>query len=68
MLGDVEMQSPASMVSERGQDQEHPQLSGGHREEVDRDQILDMVREERAPRLRGRCRARRDQAGDPALF
>jgi hypothetical protein len=34
MLGDVEVQDPASMVSEHDQDEEHPQLSGGHREEV----------------------------------
>jgi hypothetical protein len=30
MLGDVEVQDPAAMVSEDDQDEEHPQLSGGH--------------------------------------
>ena len=37
MLGDVEVQDPTPMVSEDDQDEEHPQLSGGNGEEVDRD-------------------------------
>jgi hypothetical protein len=41
------------MVSEHDEDEEHPQPSGGNGEQVDRDQAPDMVREERAPRLRG---------------
>jgi hypothetical protein len=44
MRGDVEVQDAAVMVSEDNQDKEHPQLSGGDGEEVDRDQIPDMVR------------------------
>jgi hypothetical protein len=67
MLGEVEVQDPTSMVSEHDEDEEHPQLSGGDGEEVDRDQIADMVREERAPGLRGRCRSLRDQTGDRPL-
>jgi len=55
------------MVSEHDQDEEHPQLSGGNGEEVDRDEIPDVIREERPPGLRGRCRALRDQAGDRTL-
>ena len=55
------------MVSEDDQDKEHPQLSGGNGEEVDRDQVPDMVREERAPGLRGRGRALGDQARDRTL-
>jgi hypothetical protein len=39
MLGDVEVQDPAPMVREDDQDEEHPQLSGGNGEEVDRDEI-----------------------------
>jgi hypothetical protein len=50
-------------VSEDDQDEEHPQPSSGNGEEVDRDQISDMVREERAPGLRGRRRSPWDQAG-----
>ena len=67
MRGDVEVQDSAPMVSEDDQDKEHPQLSGGNGEEVDRDQVPDMVREERAPGLRGRCRALGDQARDRTL-
>ena len=67
MLGDVEVEDPAPMVSEDDQDEEHPQLSSGHSEEVDRDEIPDVIREERPPGLRGRCRALRDQAGDRTL-
>jgi hypothetical protein len=59
MLGEVEVQDAAPMVSEHDEDEEHPQLGGGNGEEVDRDQIPDMVREERAPGLRGRQRALR---------
>jgi hypothetical protein len=53
MGGDVEVQDPAPMVSEEDQDEEHPQLSGGNGKDVDRDQVPDMVREERAPGLGG---------------
>jgi hypothetical protein len=54
MLGEVEVQDPTPMVSEDDQDEEYPQASGGHGEEVDRDEIADVIREERAPGLRGR--------------
>lgn len=65
--GDVEGQDPAPMVSEDDQDEEHAQPSGGNGNEVDRHQIPDMVREERPPGLRRRCRALRDQARDGTL-
>jgi hypothetical protein len=55
------------MVSEDDQDKQHPQLNGGNGKEVDRDQVADMVREERAPGLRGRGRTLRDEARDRAL-
>jgi hypothetical protein len=60
MLGNVEVQDPTPMVSEHDEDEEHPQLSGGDGEEVDRDEIPDVIREKRPPGLRGRCRALRD--------
>jgi hypothetical protein len=50
MGGDVEVQA-APMVSEHDQDEEHAQPSSGNGEEVDRHQIPDMVRDERAPGL-----------------
>ena len=67
MLGDVEVQDSAPMVSEDDQDKEHSKLNGGNGKEADRDQVPDVVREERAPGLRGRCRAPRHQAGDRTL-
>jgi hypothetical protein len=67
MRGDVEVQDPTPMVSEDDQDEEHLQASGGHGEEVDRDEIADVIREERAPGLGGRCRALRHEAGDRTL-
>src|SRR5262245_10786096 len=48
LLGDVEVRDPAPIVGEDNQDAEHTQSRGGHGEEVDRDQALDMVRDERA--------------------
>ena len=65
MLGDVEVQDPTPMVGEDDQDEEHPQASGGNGEEVDRDQIPDMVGEERAPGLRRRCRGASGSGGRP---
>jgi hypothetical protein len=54
MLGHVEVQDAPPMVGEHDQDEEHAPVSGGHREEVDGDQVADVVREERAPGLRRR--------------
>jgi hypothetical protein len=67
MLGDVDVEDSAPMVSEDDQDEKHSQVSGRNGEEVDRDQVLDMVVQERAPGLRWRCPALRDQARDRAL-
>src|SRR3989442_14530980 len=52
------------------QDHEHVKNAKGrgrHDEEVDRDEVGEMVPEERAPRLRGRFRATRHEPGDAAL-
>ena len=49
------------------QNEEHTQLNGGHGEEVDRDQVLDMVGQERAPGLRRRWAPLGDHPGDGAL-
>ena len=40
MLGDVEVEDPAPMVGQDDQDEEHTQLSGGHGEEVEGDEVL----------------------------
>ena len=55
------------MVGEHDQDEEHAPVSGGHREEVDGDQVADVVREERAPVLRGLGAPLRHEPGDGAL-
>ena len=52
MLRHVEVDDAAAMVGEHDEDEEHPQAGRGHREEVERDEILDMVVEERPPGLR----------------
>ena len=67
MLGHVEVQDAPPMVGEHDQDEEDAQVSGGHGEEVDRDQVADVVGEERAPGLRRRGAPLRDQPGDGAL-
>ena len=54
MLGDVEVDDAPPMVSEHDEDEEDAPPRSGHGEEVDRDQVADMVGEERAPGLRRR--------------
>ena len=54
MLGDVEVEDAAALVGEHDKDEEDAQLRGGHREEIDSDQVPDMVGEECAPGLGGR--------------
>jgi hypothetical protein len=49
MLGDVEVDETSSIVGEHDQDEEYPQARGGHREEIDGDQVPDVVGEERPP-------------------
>ena len=67
MLGNVEVEDPTPMVSKDDQDEEHPQARGGNGEEVDGDQVLDMVGEERSPGLGRRWAPLGDQPGDGAL-
>jgi hypothetical protein len=55
------------MMGEDDQDEEHTQASGGNGEEVDRNQVRDMVGEERSPGLGQRCASLGDQARDRAL-
>src|SRR5262245_17974819 len=67
MLGDVEVEDPTPMVGEDDEDEEHTQASGGNGEEVDGNQVLDVVREERSPGLRRRGAPLADQPRDRAL-
>jgi hypothetical protein len=53
VLGDVEVDNPPAMVGEDDKDKEDAEASGGNGEEIDRDQVADVVREERPPGLRG---------------
>jgi len=55
------------MVGEDDQDEDHAQARGRDREEVDGDQVLDVIAEERPPGLRGRGAGPRQQPGDCAL-
>jgi hypothetical protein len=54
-------------VSEHDEDEENAEAGGGHGEEVDRDQVADVVGEERPPGLRGLGAALRHEPGDGAL-
>ena len=67
MLRDVEVDDAPAMVSEHDENEEDTKASGRHGEEVDRDQVPDMVSEERPPDLRRLRTPLRDQARDGAL-
>ena len=67
MLGHVEVDDPPAVVREHDQNEEDAEAGGGHREEVDRDQVVNVVGEECPPGLRGLWAALRHEAGDGAL-
>jgi hypothetical protein len=67
VLGHVAVDDPPAVVSEHDEDEEDAEVRGGHGEEVDRDQVADVVGEERPPGLRGPWAALRQEAGDGAL-
>jgi hypothetical protein len=48
MLGYVELEHATALVDEHDYDEEHAQVHGRNREEIDRDQVLDVVGDERA--------------------
>ena len=54
VFGDVEVDDPSPGVDEHDETEEHPQARGGHREEVEGDQVPDMVGQEHPPGLRRR--------------
>jgi hypothetical protein len=47
----VEVEDTPTMVSEYDENEEHPQAHGGSREEISRDQLVDVVGEEYSPGL-----------------
>ena len=51
VFGEVEVDDASAKVSEHDEDEEHPQARGGDREEIEGDQVLDVVGEERPPGL-----------------
>src|SRR2546422_10239402 len=54
MLGDIEMHQPAPVVAQHHKHEQDPKGRRGHREEIQRDQILGVILQKRAPRLRQR--------------
>jgi hypothetical protein len=67
VLGHVEMDDAAAIVSEHEENEEDAQARGGNGEEIEGDQIQDMVGEERPPSLGRRGGPLRKQAGHGAL-
>jgi hypothetical protein len=52
VLGHVEVDDAPAVVSEHDENEEDAEARGGHREEIEGDEIADMVGEERPPGLR----------------
>ena len=54
MPGHVEMNHPAPTMGQNYQNEQNPKSRGGHGKEIDRDQIVHVIVEERLPSLRRR--------------
>src|SRR5260370_18636515 len=54
MFRDIEMRQPAPAVAQHHEHEQDPKGRRGHREEIQRDQILGVILQKRAPRLRRR--------------
>jgi hypothetical protein len=67
VLGNVEVDDPPAVVGEDNKDEEDAEASGGDGKEIDRDQVADVIREERPPGLRGLRRTLGHEAGDGAF-
>jgi len=67
MLGHVEVEDAPTVVGEHDQDEEDAEASGGHGEEIDRDQVTDMIGEKSSPSLGWRGASLRKQARDRPL-
>jgi hypothetical protein len=67
MLGDVEVDDAAAVVSEHNENEEDAEASSRYGKEVDRDQVADVVGEKRPPSLRGLGAPFGHEAGDGTL-
>jgi hypothetical protein len=67
MLGDIEVDDTPTVMGEHDEDEEDTQAGGGYCEEIDRDQVSDVVVEERPPGLGGLGTTLRHEAGHGAL-
>ncbi len=52
MLGHVEMNHPAPTMGQNHQNEQNPKSGGGHGKEIDGDQLVYVIVDERLPRLR----------------
>ena len=52
MLGDVEVDDTPAVVGKHDENEQDTEANGGHGEEVDRDEVADVISEERPPGLR----------------
>jgi hypothetical protein len=67
MLGDVEVDDAAAVVSEHNENEEDAEASSRYGKEVERDQVADVVGEKRPPSLRGLGAPFGHEAGDGTL-
>ncbi len=51
VFGHVEVEDAPAMVGKHDEDEQHAEVHGSNSEEIDRDQVLDVVGQEGAPRL-----------------
>src|SRR2546428_12552056 len=67
LLGDVEVEDAPAIVCEHDKGEQDTQGPRRNDEEIDGDQVADVIGQERAPGLRGRCAALREEPGDGAF-
>ena len=67
VLGHVEVDDAPAVMGEHDENEEDAEAGGRHGEEIDRDQVEEVVGEERPPGLKGPEAALRHEPGDGAL-
>jgi len=65
--GNIEVQNAAAVMGQNQENVKNLEADRGHREEINRDQLLDMIFEEGAPSLRRRFVAAQHVSADAAL-